>query len=94
MIFVLSSLMLEHSMITSQSLLFLYAKFLANFFADFMTGLLVFAAEFSNACFAGAFAQGLPMGISGNHPFASAARFGRVGSPWTARGVRLTRGVP
>jgi hypothetical protein len=57
MIFALSSLVLEHAMITSQSLFLLATKFLANFFADFMTVLPAFPADFANACFASAFAQ-------------------------------------
>jgi hypothetical protein len=35
----------------------LATKFLANFFADFMTVLPAFPADFANACFASAFAQ-------------------------------------
>jgi hypothetical protein len=46
--------MLEHAMITSQSLFLLVCEFVANLFADSMTVLLTFPADFQRCLLAGA----------------------------------------
>jgi hypothetical protein len=81
----LSSLMLEHAMITSQSLFFLSMKTVANLFAVFMTVLLAFPADFQHRLFCGRFRAGAAGGNVGSSP--SCPR-GPVRARWDAWIVR------